>query len=174
MDVALESTLPRWQLSHPESVGSAWVTLLRGLRQERLRLRHALTLALQTPAVHAAFQHQQRWTQQMDAVPQQRPDKLFKPWALHRLERLRRKIRAHRRPIQPERQHQGRLLLKQERYALESLLDQGQSKKLEKRWQRCRQQQSAQGQAQDLQMALNLIAEFGRSPALTRAWSVAM
>ena len=174
LDVALDSTLPAWLEAHPAMGGSEWQLLLRRLRQERLHLSQDLALALHTAAVKVAFRRLQRWTQRVDTASKGMTKKLFKPWAMQRLQRLHRKIRAHRHPISPERQHRGRLLLKQERYALESLLSKGRSKKLQKRLHRCRLQQTQQGHQQDLQMALNLITAFGRSPALARAWQKTM
>jgi hypothetical protein len=110
----------------------------------------------------------------LDSVTLKVRRKSFQKWAQHRLRRLHRKIKSQRHPFTPERQHRCRILLKQERHALESLLASHPDKKRRARLKRNRKKQIAWGHDQDMQTALNLIEGLGHCPELTKAWRASM
>lgn len=174
LDVALQSTLPAWRQDHPEVGTPEWPVLLHQLHRDRLHKCHALTRAVAKRQVAVGFQQLQIWMQRLDTVPLQFKRHHFKKWARQRLQRLHRKMRALRHPFSPERQHQRRILLKQERHALESLLTIQPDKKHQTQLKRIRHQQTAWGHAQDMQAALDLIEGSGLWPELTQAWRASM
>jgi len=174
LDVALQSTLPAWRQDHPEVGTTEWPVLLHELHRDRLHKCHALTQAVAKRQVAVGFQQLQIWMQRLDTVPLQFKRQHFKKWARQRLQRLHRKMRALRHPFSPERQHQRRILLKQERHALESLLTIQPDKKHQAQLKRIRHQQTAWGHAQDMQAALDLIEGSGQWPELTQAWRASM
>jgi CHAD domain-containing protein len=174
LDVALQSTLPAWRHAHPDVATQEWPGLMQQLHEDRQRACRALTHALHQPQVAAGFQQRKIWLQRLDTDPLNFKRQHFKNWAKQRLHRLHRKMQAQRHPFSPERQHQCRILLKQERHALESLLASQPNKKWQAQLKRVRKKQIVWGRAQDMQMVLNLIEGTGHCPDLTHAWRASM
>lgn len=169
LDVALQSTLPAWRHDHPQVGPTEWPALLHRLHRDHLQTRQALAQELADDQVTAGFQELTIWTQHLATVPLKFKRKPFEKWAKQRLHCLQRKIRTQRHPFTPEGQHQSRLLLKQKRHALESLLTIQPRKKLQTQLNRVRKKQATWGHAQDMQVALNLIEGSGLCPELTQA-----
>lgn len=170
LDVALKSTLPIWHQTHPNAGAHEWPSLVQQLHKDRQLACRALTHALNLPQVSAAFLQRKIWLQRLDCMPVKFKRQHFKKWANQRLHRLHRQMQAQRHPFSPERQHQSRILLKQERHALESLLASQPNKKWHVKLKRIRKKQIALGRAQDMQMVLNLIEGTGLCPELAQAW----
>lgn len=174
LDVALENTLPTWHQSHPNVGANEWPALLQLLQQDRLRARHALAQEIAKPHVGAALQQLRNWNKRLKTAHLKLQDRPFRQWAKQRLQRLQKNIKNHRHARSPERRHQGRILLKQERYALESLLTNRPDKKLRAQLRRVRKKQIAWGHDQDMQMVLNLIEGHEHCPKLAQAWRASM
>ena len=174
LDVALKNTLPTWRHDHPDVGTTEWPALLHQLHRDRLLTRHALAQEVTKHQVTTGFKQLKTWMQCLNQVPLKFKRKPFEKWAKQRLQRLHRKMQAQRHPFSPERQHQCRILLKQERHALESLLAIHPNKKLQAQLKRVRNKQNVWGHAQDMQVALNLIEGSGQCPELIHAWRASM
>ena len=174
LDVALECTLPAWRQAHPDAGTHEWAGLVQQLHQDRQLARHALAKEIARPSTTARFQQLRTWMKRLDSVTLKVRRKSFEQWAQHRLRRLHQKIKSQQHPFTPERQHRCRILLKQERHALESLLANHPDKKRRARLKRNRKKQIAWGHDQDMQTALELIEGLGHCPELTKAWRASM
>ena len=174
LDVALESTLPTWRQNHPEVSAKEWPALVQQLHRDRLLTRDALAQEIARPRITAGFQQLQTWMKRLDTAPLKVQGQSFEKWAQQRLKRLDQKIQSQRHPFTPERQHRCRILLKQERHALESLLTNYPDKKHQAQLKRIRKKQIAWGHDQDKQAALTLIERSGLFPELAKAWRVSM
>ena len=170
LDVALESTLPTWRQNHPEVGVKEWPTLVQQLHRDRLLTRDALAQEIARPRITAGLQQLHTWMKRLDTARSKVQGKSFEKWAKQRLKRLHKKIQSQRHPFTPEREHRCRILLKQERHALESLLANQPDKELQAQLKRIRKKQIAWGHDQDMQTALNLIEGTGHFPELTKAW----
>jgi len=174
LDVALESTLPAWRQTHCAVGVHEWPALLQQLHQDRLLARHALAQEIARPRITAGFQQLRTWMRRLDTIPLKVRRQPFDPWTRQRLHRLHKKIQAQRHPSTPERRHQCRILLKQERHVSEGLLTNHRDKKLRAQLKRIRKKQIAWGHDQDMQAALTLIEGTRHFPELTQAWRASM
>lgn len=174
LDVAQESTLPAWRQAHPKVAHNEWHALEQQLHQDRLRAHHALAQEIAKPCITAGFKQLHTWMKRLDTVSLKVQRKPFEKWARQRLQRLHKKIRPQRHSFTPERQHQCRILLKQERHALESLLTNHPDKKIRAQLKRIKKKQTVWGHDQDMQTVLKLIEEAGLYPDLAKAFRASM
>ena len=174
LDVALESTLPTWRQNHPEVGAKEWPALVQQLHRDRLLTRDAVAQEIIRPRITAGFHQLHTWMKRLDTAPLKVQGQSFEKWTQQRLKHLHKKIQSQRHPFTPERQHRCRILLKQERHALESLLMTRHDKRSQTQLKRVRKKQIAWGQDQDMQATLNLIERPGLYPELTQAWRASM
>ncbi len=174
-DVALTETLPKLQDYYTEGKADRcedWAQMTQSMERTAQRLRGAVRLALQAPAVGQTMLAILQWltdlaTLSESAGTENTPPPSPHDWALHRLDHLHRRLRTAAQDLGPlEHQHRARILAKRLRHGTEALRV-WIPKKVGQRWgEEASRWQTTLGASRDMARASVLAAEAGADPRL--------
>jgi triphosphatase len=174
LDVALETTLPAWRAAlsvHPCAHSPEWAGIYAALQASRTQALHAVKAKAQHPETAKILLKMALWTAQLatDLSEVQRKAmtrKKFIAWALKRLHRWHKQLKACAVSEDIAHQHRMRILAKQQRYTLENLQPWLPGPSLVHYHQRAKKWHVQMGGLRDQRMALALIADLGLYPDL--------
>lgn len=173
LDVALESTLPAWLAAWPAEqamVSPEWTDMTRDLQAARTHAMNAVKAKAREPETTLMLLNMVHWIAQLSSLPPSKHNTLdhknFSQWLFKRLQRWNKKLKTDANSSDLTRQHQLRILAKQQRYAIENLQHWVPRTSMLQFHERAKKWQVDLGVQRDQYIALELIKQLNRYPAL--------